>query len=245
MKRVRLVTLLCVVLLAATMLTGCKKEPDPVPAPTQSAEVETEQKELADGKGKGGNKADGPASGIKGESGAQKGGKGEGPAQAGTKGEGPATAAPVEETPAPTATPKPTKAPCTHKWKVAETKKPNCTEDGYEVSKCELCGKEKTETLESNGEHDEYLFSESTGTCAQPAEIKYACHTCGSIVRTETGGYGDHSWWVEAQAPTCTEDGGTYAYCQVCGEEKLTTQPATGHNYVDGECTNCGDVAKG
>ena len=50
---------------------------------------------------------------------------------------------------------------------------------------------------------------------------------------------------VTGKAPTCTEDGGTYAYCQVCGEDKLTTQPATGHNYVDGECTNCGDVAKG
>ena len=244
------IALLCAaILMLMALLAGCKAKPEPAPQiePTQEAAAQPAGKEespAADKADKGG-KSDGPVvGGTKGEGPAAGGTKGDGSAQGGTKGEGPAKQTPAPE-PTATPTPVPTATPCSHKWQVTETVKADCTNDGYETSKCEKCGKTDKKTLESNGEHDIYLFAESEGTCKAPAERSYACHVCGSIVKTETGSYGDHSWWVEAQAPTCTEDGGTYAYCQVCGEDKLTTQPATGHNYVDGECTNCGDVAKG
>ena len=250
-EMLRRIAMLCAVLMMLTaMLAGCAEKPEPTSGPdsTQEAPAQPAEKNegSADNKADKGGKSDGPAvGGTKGEGPAAGGTKGDGSAQGGTKGEGPA----ANQTPAPestaTPTPVPTATPCSHKWQVTETVKADCKNDGYEMSKCEKCGKTNKKTLESNGKHDEYVFSQSDATCVSAAETQYACYVCGSIVRTETGGYGDHSWWVESQAPTCTEDGGTYAYCQVCGEEKLTTQPATGLNYVDGECTNCGDVAKG
>ena len=46
-------------------------------------------------------------------------------------------------------------------------------------------------------------------------------------------------------APTCTAEGSydTVVYCSECGEEisrETVTVPATGHNNVNGTCTNCG-----
>lgn len=40
---------------------------------------------------------------------------------------------------------------------------------------------------------------------------------------------------------TCTEDGEKTLKCKVCGKTKTEVIPATGHNYVDGECTYCGE----
>ena len=40
--------------------------------------------------------------------------------------------------------------------------------------------------------------------------------------------------------PTCTEDGYTEIGC-ICGNVSHVTLPATGHNYVDGVCTGCGE----
>ena len=44
-------------------------------------------------------------------------------------------------------------------------------------------------------------------------------------------------------APTCTQKGSIVYTCQTagCGYVKTTTTPATGHNYVDGACTVCGE----
>ena len=41
--------------------------------------------------------------------------------------------------------------------------------------------------------------------------------------------------------PTCTEDGEKTLTCE-CGDTKTAVIPATGHNYVDGECTECHKV---
>ena len=46
-------------------------------------------------------------------------------------------------------------------------------------------------------------------------------------------------------AATCTEDGYTPATrCTVCQEvvKKGEVIPATGHDYKDGKCTNCGET---
>ena len=48
--------------------------------------------------------------------------------------------------------------------------------------------------------------------------------------------YGD---WTISKAATCTETGQRTRKCE-CGEEQTETIPATGHNFVDGICTDCG-----
>lgn len=45
--------------------------------------------------------------------------------------------------------------------------------------------------------------------------------------------------WSVTKNPTCTEDGVKTRYCD-CGEKQSDTISATGHNYVDNVCTNCG-----
>lgn len=255
----KIALLYAAMLMVTALLAGCTEKPEPTqqPNPTQEAAVQLDGKgesseankegksEKSDGPAVGGTKGNGPAAGsTKGEGPSVGGTKSDAPVQDGTKGEGPAK---QTATPAPTAAPtlKPTATPCKHKWIVTESVAAECITAGYEKYKCELCGKTDQKTLESIGEHDTYLFSESSGTCQSPAQKNYACHVCGGIVLTETGGYGDHKWWVSYSEPTCDEDGGTYAQCEICGEEKLNVLPATGHNYVGGECTNCGDVAMG
>ena len=47
--------------------------------------------------------------------------------------------------------------------------------------------------------------------------------------------------WSTAKNATCTEDGIKTRHCS-CGEKQTEVIPSTGHNYVDGECTNCGDI---
>ena len=89
-----------------------------------------------------------------------------------------------------------------------------CTEDGYyeEVIYCTVC--------------DEELSRE---TVKIPA-----AHTPGETVKENE------------KAPTCTEEGSydEVIYCTVCDEELVRNTvkvPATGHNYVDGVCTVCGE----
>jgi hypothetical protein len=52
----------------------------------------------------------------------------------------------------------------------------------------------------------------------------------------------EHSYVPVVTDPTCTEDGYTTHTCE-CGDSYTdTVVPATGHNYVDGTCTACGDT---
>lgn len=53
-----------------------------------------------------------------------------------------------------------------------------------------------------------------------------------------------HSYgeWTETQKPTCTRDGLRTRSC-ACGDTETERIGATGHNYVDDVCTNCGDIA--
>ena len=47
--------------------------------------------------------------------------------------------------------------------------------------------------------------------------------------------------WSTTKNPTCIEDGVKTRYCD-CGEKQSDVIPAINHNYVDGVCSNCGDV---
>ena len=69
------------------------------------------------------------------------------------------------------------------------------------------------------------------------------------FVSCEQGGTQDqtpehtHSFgeWSITKNATCTEDGVKTRYCS-CGENQSDSIPAIGHNYVEDECANCGDV---
>ena len=53
-----------------------------------------------------------------------------------------------------------------------------------------------------------------------------------------------HEWTAAVTAPTCTE-GGYTTYTCVCGESYIADEtPALGHDFVDGVCTRCDEVAE-
>ncbi len=51
----------------------------------------------------------------------------------------------------------------------------------------------------------------------------------------------DHVWgnWVQTTAPGCETAGENTRTCSVCGATETQSIDATGHNYVDGICSNC------
>ena len=69
------------------------------------------------------------------------------------------------------------------------------------------------------------------------------CSACGEVLVEQVTVPAAHTVVVdEAVEPNCTEDGLTEgSHCSACGEVLVAqeTVPATGHNYVDGECTEC------
>ena len=93
-------------------------------------------------------------------------------------------------------------------------------------------------------------------TCTQAGSKSHHCTRCGAMTDvTEIDPLGHSAVKVEAKAATCTQDGNdAHWYCEVCGayfsDEGLTqvitkdqtVVKATGHSYVDGVCTMCGEA---
>ncbi|MCD7761015.1 MAG: 5'-nucleotidase C-terminal domain-containing protein, partial [Clostridiales bacterium] len=100
---------------------------------------------------------------------------------------------------------------------------PTCTEQGYTLHVCESCGDFYcTDYVDATGHN--YV----DGVCTECGAEEPTEHT-HEYVATET---------VEA---TCTENGYIVYTCE-CGDTYTEIIDATGHNYVDGVCTECGAV---
>ena len=50
-----------------------------------------------------------------------------------------------------------------------------------------------------------------------------------------------HNFTIDVTYATCTEPGKVVKTCTKCGYVKEEKTPETGHNYVAGICTDCGD----
>lgn len=107
-----------------------------------------------------------------------------------------------------------------HNYVGEVTKEPSCTEAGEKTYTCADCGDSYTESIDPTGHHYE------NGECAD----------CG-----EKDPDHEHSYTeVITKEPTCTEAGEKKLTCS-CGDTRTETIPAKGHNYADGECTDCGE----
>ena len=91
-------------------------------------------------------------------------------------------------------------------------------------------------------EHD-YVETTKEATCTEAGSISNICSKCGDTEVIETLPATGHSYgeWVETTAPTCTEKGEQSKTCSSCGDVQKETILATGHNFVDGTCTGCGE----
>ncbi len=111
-----------------------------------------------------------------------------------------------------------------------------------------------TQTCENNDEHSQTaeatVMSEQTKspTCTEMGEMTYTATFTEEWAEAQTKTEGipanGHSLTTTgAKEPTCTEDGYTGdEVCTVCGEVVTAGEviPATGHHYVNGYCTECG-----
>ena len=93
---------------------------------------------------------------------------------------------------------------------------------------------------------------DTEATCTTSGSKSHHCERCGAKGDiTEIPATGHDLTKTEAKEPTCTEDGNIeYWYCENCKKyfsdanatEEITDVviPATGHHYVNGTCTECG-----
>ena len=110
--------------------------------------------------------------------------------------------------------------PLGHQWSNAWT-----TDEKNHWKECTRCGEKKEKAAHIGG----------TATCTQKAQ----CDDCGQ----EYGELREHDWVNDPpKEPTCIESGKTAGkYCRNCGcKEGGEEIPATGHNYENGKCSNCG-----
>ena len=130
----------------------------------------------------------------------------------------------------------------THSYTEAVTTAPTCTEAGVKTFTCE-CGDSDTQSIPATG----HIWDAGIVT-VEPTETTegvrtYTCTVCGET-RTETIPAIEehtHSYVSTLVAPTCTEQGYTEHVCS-CGDSyKDTYVDATGHHYVDGFCSACGE----
>ncbi len=108
------------------------------------------------------------------------------------------------------------------------------TEDGYILSKCDICGAEKKETLFATGHHWSEWTVEKEPTCTEPGIRKRTCNVGTPHSETEEIPALGHSYVEEVVEPTCTEAGKRIFTCSVCGDSYTETfgEP-TGHHYVE------------
>ncbi len=131
-----------------------------------------------------------------------------------------------------------------HKY-VAVVTEPTCTEGGFTSYVCSVCGDNYIgdETPAKGHDYDAEVVEP---TCTEGGFTSYVCSVCGdNYIGNETPAKGHTEIILPGIGATCTEKGYTEGkLCSVCGEVLVaqTEVPATGHNFVDGTCTNCGEI---
>lgn len=138
----------------------------------------------------------------------------------------------------------------THTISVSTTKAATCTEDGEKISKCNICGYKKTDTIEKlDHEWDEGTVT-TNPTCINTGVKTFTCRRQG-CTKTKTeivpSTPDTHTLKEEKTIPaTCTTDGESYKICSICNQKyDVTTIIAKGHTEKeqkteDATCTSAG-----
>ena len=134
---------------------------------------------------------------------------------------------------------------CDHSYKSQVTIAATCLEDGVKTYTCSKCGDVYTETIAATGH--KYIDIIVPPTCENNGYTQHKCEYCGTYgINSDAVNPIGHNYSSVVTDPTCTEKGYTTYTCANCGNVYTwnETEP-TGHNYVYGKCTTCGDVDAG
>ncbi len=139
-----------------------------------------------------------------------------------------------------------TKPTCTiHNYTWETVVEASCTQEGVCIGTCTVCEDIAVDYHDATGHSYEPTII--APTCTEQGYTAYTC-ACGdsyNIDYVDSLGHNPASAVEENYvAPTCTEKGSKdfVVYCSVCNEEisrETVILETTGHNVVDGDCTNC------
>ena len=154
---------------------------------------------------------------------------------------------------------------CSHIWKDgAILKESTCTAEGKKQKVCENCKKVieiETPALGHNfvnrvctrcGEKEPGCTTHTYGewvitknaTCVAEGSKKRTCTVCG-VEEVETiPATGEHTYgeWKVTKQATCTADGTKTKTCTGCGATQSQVIAKSGHNFVNGTCSVCGET---
>lgn len=117
---------------------------------------------------------------------------------------------------------------CSHRWVLVDTQPATCTESGYELYRCSLCGAEKRETLAALGHLWSYCVTVTKPTCTQDGLIRCYCARDKTHYEDKVEPARGHAWgdWTVTKQATLNEWGVSERQCSRCGEtEKSYTRP--------------------
>ena len=123
---------------------------------------------------------------------------------------------------------------------------PTCTEQGYTLHTCneDASKSYKDNYIDALGHDYGDGVVTTPATCTESGVKTYTCSRCGDTTTEIINATGHQTEVQNAKEATCTENGYTGdTVCTVCGETvaKGEVIKATGHNFVDGSCTICGE----
>ena len=136
-----------------------------------------------------------------------------------------------------------------HNYKSVVTE-PTCGNQGYTTHSCSDCGDSYVDTYVDALGHDEgsvVVKNSVDPNCTKDGSYDNVvyCTVCNAVLSMDTvvvDALGHDEVSHEAQAPTCTEKGwDAYVTCSRCNYTTYNEIPATGHNYENSVCINCGE----
>ncbi|MBR3596338.1 MAG: leucine-rich repeat protein [Clostridia bacterium] len=119
-----------------------------------------------------------------------------------------------------------------------------CSKSGLtEGKKCSICGEILVKQTETAKLEHSYKSVVTAPTCTNGGYTTYTCYVCKHDYKANETAKLGHSMgnFIVVEQPSCTENGLEIAECSRCDYSEIKEISATGHNYQDGICTECGD----
>ncbi len=124
---------------------------------------------------------------------------------------------------------------CDHSY-VEQSVAATCTEQGYTLYTCQLCGDSYTGDYTELAAHTYAAWQPVTeATCTKAGEDIATCIDCGAVQKRTVGALG-HSYgaWQTTRQPSCTQQGSKSRSCSRFGAPENQTIASKGHSYDDG-----------